>query len=280
MKTDPRCIPCFFQQAINLSKIMKLDENILKKILKETGLIINDITFEETPAEIGRRVYSMISQITGVEDPYKSLKRESIETALGLYPDLKEKVENSNDKLLSGIKYAVAGNIIDFGVGKEFDIHDEIDKAATKQFAIFDYPEFKESLINADSILYIADNAGESVFDRLLIEQLHKPVLYVVREKPIINDLTYEDAVASGIPDHIKIISSGVTAPGTILKLCSDEFIEIYNNAEMIISKGQGNYEGLSGEPGNIFFLLKAKCECVSEKLNVPLGSLILKKSE
>ena len=278
MKTDPRCIPCFFQQAINLSKLMKLDDSILKKILKETGLIINDITFEETPAEIGRRVYSMISQITGVEDPYKTLKKESIETALELYPSLKENVENSSDKLLTGIKYAVAGNIIDFGVGVEFNIHDEINKVATEQFAIFDYPEFEESLKKATSILYIADNAGESVFDRLLIEQLHKSVLYVVREKPIINDLTYEDAVASGIPDHIKIISSGVTAPGTILKLCSDEFI--YNNAEMIISKGQGNYEGLSGEPGNIFFLLKAKCECVSEKLNVPLGSLILKKSE
>ena len=125
--------------------------------------------------------------------------------------------------------------------------------------------------------LYLGDNAGESVFDKLLIETINKPVFYATREVPVINDVIIDDAIASGLNSVAEIISSGSPAPGIILPLCSDEFLSVFQKADMIISKGQGNYEGLSDADRNIFFLLKAKCPVIAKDLNVNVNDIILK---
>jgi uncharacterized protein with ATP-grasp and redox domains len=143
-----------------------------------------------------------------------------------------------------------------------------------------EYDLFKESLNKAKKILYIADNAGETVLDKLLIEQIKKPVKYAVRSKPIINDATIEDANDAGIDEIAEIVSSGCDAPGTILDLCSDEFRKIYENADLIISKGQGNYETLSGQTRPIFFLLKVKCPVIARDIDIKTGSIILIKNK
>jgi len=190
---------------------------------------------------------------------------------------LKELINNSPDPLLTAIRIAVAGNVIDMGVHKEFDIMKDIQKILIQDFAIFDYEAFKQQLIDSETVLYIGDNAGESVFDRLLIETIKKPVIFAVREIPIINDVIMEDAVASGLSEVAKIISSGSRAPGTILHQCTDVFLELFSNVDMIISKGQGNFESLSSVKRKIFFLLKAKCEVIADHLNVKEDSIILR---
>jgi uncharacterized protein with ATP-grasp and redox domains len=167
--------------------------------------------------------------------------------------------------------------VIDLGVNKKFDIEEEIDVVLEKDFAIFDYEKFKHYLDKTDKILYIGDNAGESVFDRILIEEIKKPVIYVVREIPVINDVTREDAIQAGIDKVAPILSSGTSAPGTVLETCSSEFIELYRKSKFIISKGQGNYEGLSEEKGLIFFLLKAKCWVIADDIGVKEGDIVLK---
>nr|AAU83341.1 hypothetical protein GZ27E7_15 [uncultured archaeon GZfos27E7] len=277
MRTYLDCIPCFFNQALRAGRIATSDETKLKKLLDEIGLMLRDIPLESSPPETGMRIYEQVREITGVLDPYKELKSESTKKALALYPALKNKIEKSNDKLLTAIRIAIAGNVIDFGVNRNFNIEEEIAKVLKKDFAIFDYDKFKDHLDKTDEILYIGDNAGESVFDRILIETMKKPVIYVVRETPVINDVTYEDAIQAGIDKVATIISSGTSAPGTVLETCNAEFKEVYKNSKFVISKGQGNYEGLSDEKSLIFFLLMAKCWVIANDIGINEGDIILK---
>jgi hypothetical protein len=277
MRTYLDCIPCFVDQALRAGRMATDDEKKLKGILDEVGMMLCDIPLENTPPETGMLVYDKVREITGVFDPYKKLKRESTEKALALYPSLKSKVEQSSDKLLTAIRIAIAGNVIDFGPNKGFDIEEEIDEVLKKDFAIFDYDEFKDYFGRTNEILYLGDNAGETVFDRILIEELKKPVTYVVRAVPVINDATYEDAIQAGIDEVAAVISSGTSAPGTILKTCNGEFKEVYNKSNFIISKGQGNYEGLSNENRPIFFLLKVKCHVIAHDIGVSVGDIVLK---
>ncbi len=277
MRTYLDCIPCFFDQALRAGRIATGDEIKLKKLLDVIGQMLRDIPLESSPPETGMLIYEKVREITGVFDPYKELKRVSTEKALALYPSLKNKVEMSNDKLLTAIRIAIAGNVIDFGVNRNFNIEEEIDIVRKRDFAIFDYDNFKDQLDKTDEILYIGDNAGESVFDRILIETMKKPVIYVVRAIPVINDVTYEDAIQAGIDTVASIISSGTSAPGTVLETCNAKFKEVYKNSEFVISKGQGNYEGLSDEKQPIFFLLKAKCWVIANDIGVNEGAIVLK---
>ena len=277
MRTYLECFPCFLNQALRAGRIATNDDSITKRLLDETGMMLKDIPMDSSPPETGRLIYKKVREITGNNDPYKEIKRENTDTALKLYPDLKKKIESSNDKLLTAIRIAIAGNVIDFGVDRKFNIEGDIADILTKDFAIYDYDEFKERLTKANKVLYIGDNAGEAVFDKILIEQIKKPVTYIVRDRPVINDATYDDAVHAGIDKVAHILSSGTDAPGTVLKTCSAEFIELYNNANFIISKGQGNFEALSDEKRPIFFLLKVKCRVIANHLNVHEGDIIFK---
>lgn len=277
MRTYLDCIPCFLDQALRAGRIATEDEAKIKRLLDEVGMALKDIPLECSPPEAGILIYGAIREITGVFDPYLDIKIENTDTALSLYPDLKKKVRESDDPLLTAIRIAIAGNVIDFGANDNFDVEREVEDALQRDFAVFDYERFKERLDLADEILYLGDNAGEAVFDKILIEELGKPTTYVVREIPVINDATREDALRAGLDEVATIISSGTKAPGTVLKTCSTKFVEIYENSEMVISKGQGNYEALSEENHALFFLLKAKCRVIAGDLGVEEGDIVLK---
>ncbi len=283
MRTYLECIPCFFNQAIRASRMVTEDERLIKKILDTLGDVVKDIPMDSSPPETGRLVYKIIKETLKNNDPYREMKRKNTEMALKMYPEIKRKVEDSENPLLNAIRVAIGGNIIDFGAQKTFDIEEELKKIFHIDFAINDFALFKELLNSTDKILYIGDNAAETVFDRILIEELNKlkkRVIFVVRGEPIINDAVYEDAVQAGIDRVAEIISSGTDAPGTVLKTCNKDFIELFNSSKLIISKGQGNYEALSGEASPIFFLLKVKCEIVARDLGVKEGDIVLKASD
>lgn len=280
MKVYLECYPCFFQQAINAARMIDADEDMTRKILLEVNGLLPKIPVDATPPEIGREVYRIISRLTGIRDPYRELKKKCTEQALALYPSLKERVRSTEDRLRRAIRIAIAGNVIDFGSNTPFDMARDLKSILNQKFAIDHYDTFKARLAEAKDILYIADNAGETVFDRVLIEELGKPVTYVVRGQPIINDAVYEDAIAGGLNRVAQILSSGADAPGNILPLCSDEFMKVYEASDFIISKGQGNYEGFSEESRPIFFLLKAKCSVIARHIGVEQGSIILKRTK
>ncbi|MCK9271634.1 MAG: ARMT1-like domain-containing protein [Bacteroidales bacterium] len=278
MKTYLDCIPCFMQQALRAGRMATSDENKLKQILDETAEMVKTISMQATPAETGAKVYQIVSKVTGVEDPYKEIKQKHILETKAIYPELEKIVANADDPLLTAIKIAIAGNVIDLGVNKAFDIVRDVQTILKQDFAIFDYSAFKKQLAKSESILYLGDNVGESVFDILLIKELKKPVKYAVRSTPIINDVTREDAIASGIDQVAEIVDSGCKSPGIILSQSAPAFLKIFDTADLVISKGQGNFEGLSGCNRQVFFLLKAKCRIISNHLGVAEGSVILKE--
>lgn len=277
LKTHLDCIPCFVKQALFAARAAVHDEKKIKEVLDRIGMLISDIPLHHSPPETSRKIYRAVVEVTGVHDPFENLKAESIKTALALYPGLKERVLASEEPLETAARLAIAGNVIDFGANPDFELQHDIQAILQGQPVVNHYHAFKEKLGATQEILYIGDNAGETVFDKVLIEVMSKPVVYVVREKPIINDATMQDAVRSGLDTVARIISSGWDGPGVSLKSCSESFLNHYRRADLIISKGQGNYETLSAEQRPIFYLLKAKCPVIARSLGVKQGDTLIK---
>jgi len=277
MKIYLDCYPCFIKQAIQAGKFVTDDEQIIKEIVDGVAEMLPDLPPGISPPEIGDDIHRHVREVTGIRDPYRKAKDTNIEEAKQLSPELRQIVESSDNRLLTAAKIAIAGNIIDYGTLRKFNIAQEIHSLIEQDLGINHFEEFRKAISEADSVLYLGDNAGESVLDRILIEEIKAPVTYVVRDIPVLNDVTHDDAIASGIRDVAEIVSSGTSAPGTVLKTCNDDFLEMFRNADVVISKGQGNYEALSGVDRPIFFLLRAKCPVVAEDLGVKDGDLILK---
>ena len=220
----------------------------------------------------------MLRERIGNDDPYRSAKQESTRQALALYPKLKHLVAEAPDPLDTAVRLAIAGNIIDLGPQKDYDLEGTIERVLTQRYAVDDGPALRKALGRVESVLYLGDNAGETVFDRVLIEAIDVPVIYVVRGGPIINDATVEDARAAGLDEVATLMSNGSKGPGTILERTSSEFRSLYDDAELILAKGQGNYETLSDEGERLFFLLQTKCPVISRDIGVPVGSIVLKR--
>jgi uncharacterized protein with ATP-grasp and redox domains len=215
-------------------------------------------------------------------DPFEGIKSEYNQIALRLYPSLKTTLEKSPDPLWTSTRLAIAGNIIDFGIFTSIDIEGTIRMALDNPLAVDDYSSFRDAIFIADKILYLTDNAGEIVFDRLLIEiliSLGKKVKAVLKRSPVINDSTTEDAKESGLTKVCEVIDNGSEAVGTILDWTSPTFQRTFKDAQIIISKGQGNFETLIGTEKKIFFLFQSKCNVVSKELGLSTGSMLLKKS-
>jgi uncharacterized protein with ATP-grasp and redox domains len=257
------------------------DETIHRRVLNSVTFLIPKLALEVTPPEIAQQVYRIVYEITGNNDPYCNAKKRADDLAMSVYPRMKDMVEYAYDPLKTACKLAIAGNAIDLGAQAEYpDMNTIIEGSLSCALNLDDYKLFKKSIIDASLILYIGDNAGEIVFDRILIEQIQKMntnrIVYVVREKPIINDATIEDAGRVGLDKVAKVISSGSDASATILSHCSDEMNNLYNSADIIIAKGQGNYESLCGRSENIFFLFKVKCPVIARDSGCDVGTLAL----
>ncbi len=257
-----------------------MKENKKKKILKEVLSYLKDAPDNLPPPYLSRDVYNIISQCTGIEDPYFEIKKESNRMALKLYPKLKAKVKEASDSLFEAVKIAIIGNIIDFGAGHNFSLED-VASFENIPIGINHYQFLKEDILFGKTVLYIADNAGEIVFDRILVEELFslgKKVFFAVRSKPIINDATIEDALEAGIQEFAEIIDSGSDGPGIILDKVTERFKHLFRDCDVIISKGQGNFETLEDIPRRVYFLLRTKCDVVASILGTRLGDIVILK--
>jgi len=224
-------------------------------------------------------IYKIIYHTADTDDPFREIKRSATDLLLSRYEEIQKMIRTADDPLYAALRFAAIGNAIDLGANPDCDIEDELGRFHDTDFDVCDYREFQHAIKNAQHLLYIADNAGETVLDRLLIEQMDTRTTYAVRSRPIINDATMEDALQAGLHTVADVISSGSDAPGTVWSLCSDEFKEIFASADMVISKGQGNYETLSDQARTLFFLLKVKCPVIARDINIRNGSLVLKKT-
>ncbi len=265
-------------QALRAGRITGADEAQIREIINETAGLIRNFPEGLTPPEMGEAVYSAVSRITGVKDPFADIKKKNINKALEIFPLFDEETAEIPQKLEQAVRLSIAGNVIDLGVKGDIDIFAEVKETRDAHAHIFDYEAFSNQLACSETILVLGDNAGEAVFDKFLLREIgvDKKVYYAVRDKAVINDVTMVEALAAGIDEYAEIISSGTQAPGTLLSHCSEEFLELFRSADMVISKGQGNYEALSEAERDIFFLVKAKCPVIARDLKTEIGSPVL----
>jgi len=275
------CVPCIVRQTLDSLRLVSSDEVFHERVLREVLQAAAEIDLHQTPPEMAQWIHRRIRDQIGRDDPYRQIKDRFNRIALELYPTLREWVERSANKLETAVRLAIAGNVIDFGVQgqlNETEVHKSVTHAMSARLDA-NLAEFSRAIAAAERILYLADNAGEIVFDRLLIERLPtEKVTVAVRGLPVINDATLIDAEYAGITELVEVIDNGSDAPGTILEDCSEAFLERFHAADLIISKGQGNYETLSQVHKDIYFLLKVKCPVVARDVGCQMNSLVLQR--
>ncbi|HSA32468.1 MAG TPA: ARMT1-like domain-containing protein [bacterium] len=276
MKTSLDCLPCFVRQALDAARLVSDDPSLHEKIVRELLERIGWMDMGQSPPALAQRIHRRLRELAGSDDPYAAIKERQNRMALGLVPSLRRDIEKSADSLATAVKLAVAANIIDLGA-KTGLTEDEVlatMRNASSAELTGEFPSFRDAVAHAKNILYLTDNAGEIVVDRLLIEQLDPARVTVgVRGAPVINDAVMADARAAGLPDIVAVIENGSDAPGTILADCSEEFRRRFREADLIVAKGQGNFESLSDEPYNVWFLFKVKCPVIAARSGLPVGA-------
>lgn len=276
-QVDERCKTCFLKTYTRLLDKFDIDRENRQLFISYFNDIVNKMGDYPHPF-IQRELQDIFTRITNIEDPFSEEKSQHNLQALKIYKEWKSKVLDSAAPYNLSLRLAIAGNVMDYAANSDFDINKTISKILKVHFSIDKSSDLNQRIKQAKNILYLGDNAGEIVFDRLFIETImHNNVIYVVKGGPALNDVNISDAKEVGIDIVADVISNGYNAPSTLLQNCSIEFLEAYKNADLIISKGQGNFEGLLHENDpRIFFLLMVKCDVIAEKLNVEKGSFVV----
>jgi len=278
--SDYRCFFCFARAFERLIEKENLSPEEKKYFASDMFGLFNKAKQDFSIPMISRELHVLLKQYSNNPDPYQEAKKQSNDLVLGMYPELKAVILQSGNQFETALRLAIAGNIIDYGIGNHFDLQGTIDKVLSSEFAVDDSLELKQAISEAKTVLYLGDNCGEMVFDKLFIEAIRHPnLIYAVRGAPVINDATMDDAKYVGMDMVAEVISNGYDAPSTILEHCSAEFLEVFNRADVIISKGQGNLEGLLGQTTkNVYFLLMVKCEVIADALGVKKGDFVVFK--
>lgn len=283
MRTYLDCYPCFLRQALEAARTNGADEPRQRAVLDQVMRILETVDLDATPPEITHRVHDVVRTTLQVGDPYRVLKAESTRHALALYEHLKMQIEAAADPLEVAVRLAIAGNIIDYGPpgapAGTAALEAAVNAALRRPLAINHLAAFRSRLAAAEHILYLADNAGETVFDRVLIEMLDRPTTYVVKGGPVLNDALAEDALAAGLDRVAAIMDNGTDAPGTILDRCSAALRAEFDEASLVVAKGQANYETLSDCDREIFVLLQVKCPVIARHVGVPVGSMVIESA-
>ncbi|MEJ2215282.1 MAG: ARMT1-like domain-containing protein [Gemmatimonadota bacterium] len=281
MQHDLECYPCLLRQALEASRMATSDEAIHRTVLREVAALLSELCPGTTPIEVGSRIHQAVRQHADSPDPYRQVKLDSNRRALALYPRLRKYLESSESRLETAVVIAAVGNVIDFGAHPHFDVESALENGLRSGLTGSDFHSFARRLGEVGQVLYVGDNAGEIVFDKVLVEEMASRgvrVTFAVREAPILNDATLEDALAVGMDEVAEVVSSGIVGPGTVLAQGSWHFQRLFSRSRLTLAKGQGNYEGLSQETGSLFFLLMAKCPVVARDLGVEVGDLVLRR--
>ncbi len=286
MDTTLDCIPCFLRQTLDAARFAGSDPAMHEHVLRRVVQWLGDADLRRSPPLFARDIHRLLRELTGNPDPYAEAKERFNRLALGMLPDLAQGVARAPDPpgpLDAAVRLAIAGNTIDLGVNgslTEDEARLALDQALARPVD-GDMRAFSRAVATAGEILYLADNAGEIVLDGLLVQQLaHQlgpgAVTVVVRGAPVLNDATLADAETARLTDLARVMDNGSDAPGTVLEDCSPALVERFERADMIIAKGQGNFESLAGHHGPIFFLFKVKCPVVAARTGRPVGTHLL----
>jgi uncharacterized protein with ATP-grasp and redox domains len=274
----PDCVPCALRSALAAVRQVSDDDWLAAKVLKQVMADMPEVDPERSPAEYSLEVLRNALKVAGCADPYKEERGRQNAAARELLPVAREAMEKSKDKLETAVRLALAGNCFD-PLLEDFDPAAYVESALETQPARFDYSEFRQAAKAAESVLYILDNCGEAVFDKLLVERLlgkNRKVLVAVRHSPVLNDVTRQEAEELSFSDVATIVDPGKDMLGVVQSFASAQFRETFKSADMVVAKGQANYETLAGAQRDIFFLLQIKCRVVAEHIGLKAGDACL----
>ncbi len=279
MQTSIDCIACFVRQALDAARFFSEDSVVHERIVREVLESTARMEWNEPPPVVGQRIHRRLRELTGHADPYRAVKERHNRMALALLPELAARIDHAEDPFALAVHLAITGNIIDLGVNgqlTEAHVHESIETALARPL-VGDLEGLRSAVTEASNILYLADNAGEIVFDRLLVEQLDPSrVTVAVRGQAVLNDATRREAESAGMTDLVEVIDNGTDAPGTILGDCSEAFRARFEQADLVIAKGQGNYETLSKARKAIYFLFMVKCPVIAADADHPVGTHLI----
>lgn len=283
MTIDTACVECIINQSSRVADILDVDEATRKKLLDMVTKRSKNFSFSLTPPEIASGVYKNMADILQKDDIYDEVKEESTKKALMFVPLLQQKKQNSKDKLLAATKIAIAGNVIDLAAEVEFDLQKEIENIFDIDFDYAEFEKMKNALTQAKSLLLVADNTGEHIFDYLFVQTIKElypeiKIYYMVRGCAIINDVTIKEAKKAGFEEYCTVVDSGVDTPGFVYARANAYSQDLFDSSDLVICKGMGNYECLSPPVRtNLVYLLKVKCGVVAASLGKGLGDIVCK---
>ncbi|AJH00544.1 hypothetical protein LF65_03996 [Clostridium beijerinckii] len=286
MKMHDKCLPCMVNQVIKVANITGVNNK--EVLLKEVFTYLSKMDFEATTPEIIGEIFGMIKKHTNNSDPYKETRNYYNTLFLKLLPEFERKIEQAENSFELAVRYAIVGNIIDFNPIHNTlleDIFDYFERMEQLEFAIDDSKELAEDILNSKTLLYLGDNCGEICMDKILLRKIKElnpniKIFFGVRGKPVVNDSIAEDAYAVGIDEYAEVIDNGDGSLGNVLNRTSYEFKEVYKKADVVIAKGQANYECLSEEKKKIYFLLMTKCDVIANDIGAPEKKMICMKNK
>jgi uncharacterized protein with ATP-grasp and redox domains len=280
MKTYPECYPCIVQQAVRAVEMDHIPQDLQQKAVKRVLQYLSTVDDTLSPSAIAGPANRILREVTGVDDFYLEEKEAGHQLAHDYLDDLKTLASQTNDSLEQALKIGAAGNVIDVVHMAEYNLWEEVTRTVSGPLVGGGLEEFRARMSSAPFLLILADNVGETIFDRVMIDFFNLPVVYSVKSAPILNDATSVDARAAGIDQVARIIENGTRSPGTVLDEVSDEFRELFDQASLVLSKGQANYETMDREGDKVFYLLRVKCPRLSKELDAPMGSLVFKQGQ
>jgi uncharacterized protein with ATP-grasp and redox domains len=264
--------------ALGAVRQVSSDDWLAAKVLQQVMADMPEVDPERSPAEYSLEVLGKALKVAGSPDPYKEERARQNAAARELLPLAQEALKKSKDKLATAARLALAGNCFD-PLLYDFDPEEYVRRALAEEPARFDYAEFRQAAKAADSVLYILDNCGEAVFDKLLVQQLvgkDRSVSVAVRHSPVLNDVTRQEAEELSFSDVAAIVDPGKPMLGVVQSFASAQFRELFKSVDMVVSKGQANYETLAGAERDVFFLLQVKCQVVADHLGLRPGNACL----
>jgi len=282
MRSTLDCLPCFVRQALTSARAAGADPDLHEQAVRGALELLHTQDLDTSPPAVAQRMHRHIRELAGDRDPFAAMKRRADETMLRLLPDLRRHVLAADDPFTAALRLAIAGNTIDVGVGDRDTgrIEEQLEAAADGPLA-GDIEELRRSIDRAERLLYLCDNAGEIVLDALFAESLPlEKVTFVVRGAPVLNDALMADAEVAGLTRLAPVVDNGSDGPGTILDDCSPAFRQLFADADLIIAKGQGNFETLNEEPAAIRFLFLVKCPVVADHTGLPVGTQVLLRAD
>lgn len=284
MKTHFDCLPCIMKQTVDAARFVTNDNQLQEKIIRKVTTELVSHNFNEPPPYISQIIHKYARELSGSRDPYMEVKEQFTQLGLGLYDELKTLIKTSPDSFTTALKLSIAGNIIDYGIFEQVSeelVHQTIETCLQTTLPIESVNSLKDDIAQSRDILFLGDNAGETVFDRLLIEEMPmEKVTYVVKGSPIVNDATMKDAKEAGLTEIVPVVDNGSNAQGTILAGCSEDFVTRLHEADLIVAKGQAHYETMSNlELNRIYYLLQAKCVVIANDIGCQRGEMVVLKA-